>query len=570
MRLSQFPINTLKEVPADAEIVSHQLMLRAGLIRRLTAGLYTWMPVGLKVLRKVERIIREEMDRAGAFELWMPTVQPAELWQESGRWEQYGPELLRFQDRHERPYCYGPTHEEVITDIARRELRSYRQLPVNFYQIQVKFRDEIRPRFGVMRAREFLMKDAYSFHIDEASLAEGYRAMHDAYMRIFTRMHLKFRAVQADTGSIGGDVSQEFHVLADSGEDAIVFSDADEYAANLEMAAASPPAAPRPAANQSMQQVPTPGARTIAEVSALLKVAPSQCVKTLLVEGSDGEIVACVVRGDHELNAIKAQKLAGIASPLRMASAERVAQASGCEPGFVGPVGLKVRVYADHSAARLADFVCGANQRDAHLTGVNWGRDLPEPEVVDLRNVVTGDPSPSGRGKLVIARGIEVGHIFQLGRKYSDAMKARVLDEQGREIAMAMGCYGIGVTRVVAAAIEQNHDERGIVWPEPIAPFHVVLVPLNLQKSARVREVSERLYEELTAAGFEVLFDDRDARPGVKFADAELLGIPHRLVVAERGLEAGQLEYRHRLASESSNFPLGAAVTFLRERLGTD
>jgi prolyl-tRNA synthetase len=526
--------------------------------------------VGLRVLRKVERIIREEMDRAGAFELWMPTVQPAELWQESGRWQQYGPELLRLEDRHQRPYCYGPTHEEVITDIARRELRSYRQLPVNFYQIQVKFRDEIRPRFGVMRAREFLMKDAYSFHIDEASLAEGYRAMHDAYTRIFTRMKLKFRAVQADTGSIGGNVSQEFHVLAESGEDAIVFSDADEYSANLEMAVAPPPAEPRPAATQSLKRVSTPGARTIDEVSAFLKVAPKRCVKTLLVEGSDGDVVACVVRGDHELNAVKTQKLAGIASPLRMASAERVTQATGCAPGFVGPVGLKLRVYADHSVARLADFVCGANERDAHLTGVNWGRDLPEPEAVDLRNVVAGDPSPSGHGRLTIARGIEVGHIFQLGRKYSDAMNARVLDEQGREVTMAMGCYGIGVTRVVAAAIEQNHDERGIIWPDPIAPFEVVLVPLNLQKSARVREAGERLYQELRAAGFEVLYDDRDARPGVKFADAELLGIPHRVVVAERGLETGELEYRHRRATESSNFPAGNAVGFLRERIEVD
>ncbi|HSC09022.1 MAG TPA: proline--tRNA ligase [Steroidobacteraceae bacterium] len=567
MRLSSFPINTLKEVPADAELVSHQLMLRAGLIRRLAGGLYTWMPLGLMVLRKVERIIREEMNRAGAFELWMPTVQPGELWQESGRWEQFGPELLRFEDRHQRPYVYGPTHEEVITDIARRELRSYRQLPVNFYQIQVKFRDEIRPRFGVMRAREFLMKDAYSFHIDDASLAEGYRAMYDAYSRIFTRLNLKFRAVQADPGSIGGSASQEFHVLADSGEDAIVFSDGDEYAANLEMAAALPPREPRPEASQPMKRVATPGARTIEQVSAFLKVPPSQCLKTLLVEGSDGEVVACVVRGDHELNAVKAQKLPGIARPLRMAAAERVAQASGCEPGFVGPVGLKIRVYADHSAAQLADFVCGANERDAHLTGVNWGRDLPEPEAVDLRNVVAGDPSPSGRGKLAIARGIEVGHIFQLGRKYSDAMNARVLDEQGREISMAMGCYGIGVTRVVAAAIEQNHDERGIIWPDPIAPFQVVLVPLNLQKSARVREVSERLYEELRAAGIEVLYDDRDARPGVKFADAELLGIPHRIVVAERGLEAQQLEYRHRRATESINFPAGEALAFLRGRI---
>jgi prolyl-tRNA synthetase len=567
MRLSAFPINTLKEIPAEAEIVSHQLMLRAGLIRRLAAGLYTWMPLGLRVLRKVERIIREEMDRAGALELWMPTVQPAELWQESGRWDQFGPELLRIVDRHERAYCYGPTHEEVITDIARRELRSYRQLPVNFYQIQVKFRDEIRPRFGVMRAREFLMKDAYSFHLTDASLAEGYRAMYDAYTRIFTRMQLKFRAVQADTGSIGGSASQEFHVLAESGEDAIVFSNGDDYAANLEMAVALPPTEPRRSAGQAMTRVSTPGVRTIAEVSAHLKVAPAQCLKTLLVEGSDGEVVACVVRGDHELNAVKAQKLPGVANPLRMASAERVAQAAGCEPGFVGPVGLKCRVYADHSAARVADFVCGANERDAHLTGVNWGRDLPEPSLADLRNAVAGDPSPSGRGRLEIARGIEVGHIFQLGRKYSDAMNARVIDEQGREVSMAMGCYGIGVTRVVAAAIEQNHDDRGIIWPGPIAPFQVVLVALNLQKSARVREAGERLYRELGDAGIEVLYDDRDARPGVKFADAELLGIPHRLVVAERGLDAGTLEYRHRLAGESVDFPLAAAVGFLRDRI---
>ncbi len=567
MRLSAFPITTLKEIPAEAEVVSHQLMLRAGLIRRLAAGLYTWMPLGLRVLRKVERIIREEMDRAGAFELWMPTVQPAELWQESGRWDQFGPELLRINDRHERQYCYGPTHEEVITDIARRELRSYRQLPVNFYQIQVKFRDEIRPRFGVMRAREFLMKDAYSFHLDDASLAAGYQAMYDAYTRIFTRMDLKFRAVQADPGSIGGSVSQEFHVLADSGEDAIVFSDGDDYAANLEMAAALPPTSPRAAATQTMKRVPTPGARTIAEVSACLEVAPAQCVKTLLVEGTDGNAVACVVRGDHELNALKTQKLAGVANPLRMASAERVAKVAGCEPGFIGPVGLQCRVYADHSASQLADFVCGANEHDMHLTGVNWGRDLGGPVAVDIRNVVAGDPSPSGRGRLAFARGIEVGHIFQLGRKYSDAMTARVVDEAGREVSMAMGCYGIGVTRVVAAAIEQNHDPRGIIWPGPLAPFQVVLVAINLQKSARVREAGESLYRELSDAGIEVLYDDRDARPGVKFADAELLGIPHRVVVGERGLDAGTLEYRHRRASEASDFPLGSAVAFLRERI---
>jgi prolyl-tRNA synthetase len=567
MRLSELPINTLKEVPADADVVSHQLMLRAGLIRRLTAGLYSWLPMGLRVLRKVERVIREEMDRAGALEVLMPTIQPAELWQESGRWGQYGPELLRLQDRHERLYCYGPTHEEVITDIARRELRSYRQLPVNFYQIQTKFRDEIRPRFGVMRAREFLMKDAYSFHIDEASMAEGYRAMYDAYTRIFTRLKLRFRAVQADTGSIGGTTSQEFHVLADSGEDAIVASDADDYAANLEMAAALPPAEPRATPTQKLVQVATPGIKTIAEVSAYLKVTARQCVKTLLVEGSDGDVVACILRGDHELNAVKAQKLPGIASPLRMASADRVLQAAGAEPGSVGPVGLKCKVYADHSAVQLSDFVCGANRADAHLTGVNWGRDLPEPQPVDIRNVVAGDPSPSGRGRLTIARGIEVGHIFQLGRKYSEPMNARVLDEQGREVTLLMGCYGIGVTRIVAAAIEQNHDERGIIWPEPLAPFNVVVVPINLQKSERVRETSARLYREFTTAGIEVLLDDRDARPGVKFADAELLGIPHRVVVSDRGLESGRLEYRGRRDSESSDFALDDAVGFLRSRM---
>jgi prolyl-tRNA synthetase len=567
MRLSELPINTLKEVPADAEIVSHQLMLRAGLIRRLTAGLYSWLPMGLRVLRKVERVIREEMDRAGALEVLMPTIQPAELWQESGRWQQYGPELLRLQDRHERPYCYGPTHEEVITDIARRELRSYRQLPVNFYQIQIKFRDEIRPRFGVMRAREFLMKDAYSFHMDEASMAEGYRAMYDAYTRIFTRLKLRFRAVQADTGAIGGTTSQEFHVLADSGEDAIVFSDADDFAANLEMAAALSPPEPRARATQQLTQVATPGMKTIADVSSYLQIKPRQCVKTLLVEGSDGEVIACVVRGDHELNAIKTQKLPGIASPLRMATADRVLEATGAEPGSIGPVGLKCQVYADHSAVQLSDFVCGANRNDTHLTGVNWGRDLPEPQAFDLRNVVIGDPSPSGRGRLGIERGIEVGHIFQLGRKYSEPMNCRVLDEQGREVTPLMGCYGIGVTRIVAAAIEQNHDERGIIWPEPLAPFNVILVPLNLQKSERVRETSEQLYRDLAAAGIEVLIDDRDARPGVKFADAELLGIPHRVVISDRGLESGRLEYRGRRDSESSEFPLAEAVGFLRARM---
>ena len=566
MRLSQYPINTLKETPAEAEVLSHQLMLRSGLIRRLAAGLYSWLPIGLRTLQKVERIIREEMNRAGAWELVMPVIQPAELWQESGRWTEYGPELLRIKDRHQRDFVAGPTHEEVITDIARRDLKSYRQLPVNFYQIQTKFRDEVRPRFGVMRAREFIMKDAYSFHVDEASLQEGYRAMYDAYTRIFTRTGLKFRAVRADSGAIGGDVSQEFHVLAASGEDAIAFSDADDYAANLEAAAALPPSEPRRAPQQPLNKVPTPGARTIEELARFLKIEPARCVKMLIVEGTEDTVVALVVRGDHELNAVKAQKLPGVASPLRMASAERVVKATGTQPGYVGLVGLRCRVYADHSAFALADFVCGTNEKDMHLTGVNWDRDVTGAVAADIRNVVEGDPSPSGHGRLQIARGIEVGHIFQLGRKYSEPMKAVVLDEAGREVPLYMGCYGIGVTRIVAAAIEQNHDERGIIWPEPIAPFQVVLVALNLQKSTRVREVAERLYAELAAAGIEVLYDDRDARPGVKFADAELLGIPHRLVVAERGLDAGKLEYRHRRDAQSTEFPADDALAFIRSR----
>ena len=567
MRLSQYPINTAKETPAEAEVLSHQLMLRAGLIRRVAAGLYSWLPIGLKSLRKAEAIIREEMNRAGALELIMPVVQPAELWQESGRWTAYGPELLRFKDRHERDFVAGPTHEEVITDIVRRDIKSYRQLPVNFYQVQTKFRDEIRPRFGVMRAREFIMKDAYSFHTDEASLQQGYRAMHDAYVRIFTRMGLDFRAVRADSGPIGGDVSQEFHVLAASGEDAIAFSDEDGYAANLEAAAALPPADPRPAPRETMTEVATPGVRTIGEVSRMLRVEPSRCLKTLLVDGTGQDVVAFVLRGDHELNAVKAQRLPGVAQPLRMAGAEGIARATGAEAGFIGPVGLRCRIYADHSALALADFVCGANRKDMHLTGVNWERDVGEVTAADIRNVREGDPSPSGRGHLKIARGIEVGHIFQLGRKYSEPLKAAVLDESGKEVTLLMGCYGIGVTRVVAAAIEQNHDERGIIWPEPLAPFQVVLVPLNLQKSARVREVADRLYNELTAQGVEVLYDDRDARPGVKFADAELLGIPHRLVVAERGLAAGRLEYRQRRDSESTEFPADEAVEFIKSRL---
>ncbi len=567
MRWSQYPVNTTKETPADAEIVSHQLMLRAGLIRKLAAGLYSWMPLGLRAMRKVENIVREEMNRAGALELLMPGVIPAELWVESGRWEKFGPELLRIKDRHDRDFCLGPTHEEVITDIARSELKSYRQLPVNFYQVQMKIRDERRPRFGVMRAREFLMKDAYSFDISPEAMQKSYDAMHKAYTAIFTRLQLRFRSVVADTGAIGGSASEEFHVLADSGEDAIAFSDGDSYAANLEMAVALPPSSPRGPATQAMTEVHTPAAGTIDALTAFLEVRADQVAKTLLVEGADGGVVALVVRGDHELNAVKAQKLPGVASPLRMASAAAIAAATGAEAGFIGPVGFKGKVYADHSALALADFVCGGNKKDTHFTGVNWGRDLPEPAAVDIRNVVAGDPSPTGKGKLSIARGIEVGHIFALGQKYSEAMGATVLDESGKAATLYMGCYGIGVTRIVAAAIEQNHESRGIIWPDAIAPFQVVVVPLNAAKSQRVRETSERLYADLLAAGYDVLLDDRDERPGVKFADSELIGIPHRVVVGDRGLEAGKLEYRHRRAESSEEVPAGEALAFLRGRL---
>ncbi|HWM70736.1 MAG TPA: proline--tRNA ligase [Steroidobacteraceae bacterium] len=569
MRLSHYPINTLKEVPAEAELISHQLMLRAGLIRRLAAGLYSWLPIGLRTLQKVERIVREEMNRAGALEVLMPVFQPAELWQESGRWQAYGPELLRIVDRHKRDFVAGPTHEEVITDIARRELKSYRQLPVNFYQIQTKFRDEIRPRFGVMRAREFIMKDAYSFHIDEPSLQQGYRNMYDAYVRIFTRTGLRFRAVRADSGAIGGDVSQEFHVLADSGEDAIAFSDGDDYAANLEAAIAVAPTEPRAAPTAPLTKVSTPGAKTIEDLVKFLKVPATKTIKTLLVDGAEeNEVVALVIRGDHELNAVKAQKLPGVANPLRMASADRIARSSGAVVGYIGPIGFKGRIYVDHSALAMSDFVAGANEKDMHFTGANWDRDVQGMIAADIRNAVEGDPSPTGHGRLKITRGIEVGHIFQLGQKYSDPMKGVVLDESGKEVKLYMGCYGIGVTRIVAAAIEQNHDDRGIIWPDPIAPFQVVLVPMGMQKSERVREVADRLYAEFTAAGIEVLYDDRDARPGVKFADAELLGIPHRLVVGERGLEAGKLEYRGRRdTTESQEFPLDDALTFIRSRM---
>ncbi len=560
MRLSNFGLTTLKEVPADAEIVSHQLMLRAGLIRRLASGLFTWMPLGLRVLRKVEAIVREEMNKAGALELLMPAVQPAELWAESGRWDKYGSLLLRMRDRHQRDYCFGPTHEEVITDIARRELRSYKQLPINYYQIQTKFRDEIRPRFGVMRAREFIMKDAYSFHIDQDSLEEGYQVMHAAYTAIFERLGLEFRVVDADSGEIGGNRSQEFHVIADSGEDALAYSDGDSYAANVETAVTLPIDSPTPAPTSEMARVKTPDATSIKALCEQLNLSADQTLKTLIVEGDD-EPVALVLRGDHTLNAIKAAKLDGVASPLQMADADTVQKVTGCVPGFAGPLGLKIRTYFDHSVKAMSDFVIGANEADMHLTGVNFGRDIELAETVDLRNILEGDPVPGGKGTIKLARGIEVGHIFQLGTSYSESMHATVQNSDGKDVAMAMGCYGIGISRIVAAAIEQNHDDKGIIWPDQLAPFEVVLIPINLQRSETVRDASETLYTELQQIGIDVLFDDRDVRPGVKFADAELTGIPHRLVISERGLEAGELEYRHRRDSEARMLKRDDALT---------
>ncbi len=567
MRRSRLPAFTLKEVPADAETVSHRLMLRAGLIRQLAAGIYTWLPPGYRVVRKVEQIVREEMDRAGAIELLMPSIQPAELWNESGRWEEYGPELLRINDRHDRDFCYGPTHEEVITDIVRRGIRSYKQLPVNFYQIQTKFRDEIRPRFGVIRAREFIMKDAYSFHMDEASLAEAYDAMYDTYNRIFSRLGLEFRAVRADSGVIGGDFSHEFHVLASSGEDAIVFSDGGDYAANIELAEAVAPERKQAEPRENKHVVDTPSVKSIDELAAFLDVSPESCVKTLIVEGENNDLVALVLRGDHQLNAMKAAGLDGVASPLRMASAARIRELTGSDPGFVGPVGLDCRLYGDHSVAVLSDFVCGANENDQHLTGVNWGRDTKEPEAVDLRNVVKGDPSPEDNGTLSIARGIEVGHIFKLGTKYSEAMGATVLDEQGKSRPMLMGCYGIGVTRIVAAAIEQNHDDAGIIWPDAMAPYDVALIPIHMHKSLRLREAAEALYEEMMEARIAVLFDDRQARPGVMFADSDLVGLPHRVVLSERGLDAGKVEYKGRRDVGSVDIESDKIMTTLVEKL---
>jgi len=571
MRASQFFISTTKEAPSEAELVSHKLMLRAGLIKRLGSGLYTWMPLGLRVLRRVEAVVREEMNRAGAIELLMPAVQPAELWEETGRWAVFGPQMLKIKDRHQRDFCFGPTHEEVITDVARREIKSYRQLPLNFYQIQMKFRDEIRPRFGVMRAREFLMKDAYSFHASKESLSATYQTMYDAYTRIFSRLGLTFRAVAADTGAIGGSASHEFHVLADSGEDLIAYCPDSDFAANIELAEAVAPSTPRAAPGQAMQTVATPGVKTIDEVAVFLKQPASQSVKTLIVEGTDGP-VALLLRGDHTLNEIKTEKVAGVKAPFTLANETAVRAATGAGPGSVGPVGLSIPVIADRAVAAMSDFVCGANNDGQHLTGVNFGRDLPEPVVVDLRNVEPGDPSPDGKGTLQLCRGIEVGHVFQLGSKYSQAMNATYLDEAGKAQAMEMGCYGIGVSRIVASAIEQHHDDKGIIWPRAMAPFLLVIVAIGYGKSEMVKTAANKLYAEILDAGFDVLLDDRDERPGVMFADAELIGIPHRVTVGERGLKDGVIEYQPRhaevgQAGEAQKIALNGAMEHLTELL---
>ena len=573
MRSSQYLLSTVKETPADAEVISHKLMLRAGMIRRVASGMYTYLPTGVRVLRKVEQIVREEMNKAGAIEVLMPMVQPAELWQESGRWDKMDAELLRFKDRHTRDFVLGPTHEEVITDLVRREITSYKQLPLNLYQIQTKFRDERRPRFGVMRAREFLMKDAYSFHLSQDSLQQTYDAMFQAYCNIFTRLGLDFRPVLADTGAIGGSMSHEFHVLAASGEDAIAFSDSSDYAANIEMAEAVAPAGDRPAASQTLTEVATPNAKTVAEVAALLGQDITQVSKTLIVYGVKGDndktqpLVALVLRGDHELNEIKAEKLAQVQSPLVFASEEEIRAAIGAGPGSLGPVGMPLPVIVDRSAAHLADFSCGANKDGFHLTGVNWDRDSQHYSVADLRNIVEGDPSPCGNGKLVIKRGIEVGHIFQLGDKYSQALKAGVLNEEGKHQIMTMGCYGVGVSRIIAAAIEQNHDEFGIIWPDAIAPFQIALIPMNMHKSVRIEEATVRLYNELTAAGFEVLFDDRKERPGVMFADMELMGIPHSIVIGERNLDNQQVEYKNRRTGEKEMLDIPSVVATMQQKL---
>ncbi len=567
MRVSRFFLSTLKEAPAEAELVSHRLMLRAGLIRKLGSGLYTWMPLGLRVLRKVEAVVREEMNRAGAVEVFMPAVQPAELWQETGRWQVFGPQMLKIRDRHERDFCFGPTHEEVITDIARREIRSYRQLPVNFYQIQTKFRDEIRPRFGVMRAREFVMKDAYSFHTSFEDLQREYRNMYDAYARVFTRLGLRFRAVAADTGAIGGTGSHEFHVLADSGEDAIAFCPESDYAANVELAEALAPAQGRPSATQPMAKVETPGRKTIDDVADFLGLSAARILKCIALMHEDHLVIA-LLRGDHQLNEVKLAKVPGLGE-FRFATEEEIVRHTGSRAGYLGPIGLpdSVRLVADRAVAGMADFACGANDAGYHLTGVNFERDLPLPEVFDIRNVVEGDPSPDGRGTLSICRGIEVGHVFQLRTKYSQAMECGFLDDAGQTRPMEMGCYGIGVSRIVAAAIEQNHDERGIVFPAAMAPFHVAVVAIGYRKSEAVRAAADRLHDELEAAGFEVLLDDRDERPGVMFADMELTGIPLRVTVGDRGLKNGEIEVQHRRDPKAQPVPVDGAVAWVREQL---
>ncbi|MCS5710979.1 proline--tRNA ligase [Candidatus Berkiella aquae] len=568
MRTSQLLLATLKETPADAELASHQLMLRAGMIRKLSAGLYSWLPLGMRVLQKVTDVVRQEMNRVGAQEVLMPAMQPAELWQETGRWTQFGPQLLTMKDRHNREYCYGPTHEEVITDLMRYELRSYKQLPSCFYQIQTKFRDEIRPRFGVMRAREFIMKDAYSFHIDKASLQETYDAMYGAYSKIFSRLGLSFRAVLADTGAIGGSQSHEFHVLADSGEDAIAYSPESGYAANVELATSLIPEIKRAAPKETLSIKETPNIRSVADQAAHMGLKTEQILKTLLVKGEEVPVVALLLRGDHELNAVKAEKLPEVASPLTLVDENTLLATAHCQAGFVGPKDLNIPIIADHHVLNMSDFSCGANQNDKHFVGVNWERDLPIPSrVADLRKVTAGDPSPDGKGTLEMCRGIEVGHIFQLGNKYSTAMKATVLNEQGRQQVMEMGCYGIGVSRIVAAAIEQNHDDAGIIWPDIMAPFHIVIIPMQYDKSQRVRDAALKLYQELQNAGFEVLLDDRNERPGVMFAESELIGIPHRLVLGERGIDAGTIEYKNRRTGEVEHLPFEDIVKIIQERV---
>ncbi|BCN93655.1 proline--tRNA ligase [Thiomicrorhabdus immobilis] len=569
MRTSNLLISTTRETPSDAVVISHQLMLRAGIIRPLAGGLYNWLPLGVRVLRKVEAIIREEMNRSGAQEVLMPVVQPMELWEESGRAQDYGPELLRFKDRHQRDFALGPTHEEIITDLVRKEIRSYKQLPANFFQIQTKFRDEIRPRFGVMRSREFIMKDAYSFHMDRESLQQTYDEMFDAYNRIFTRLGLDFRPVQADTGSIGGDGSHEFHVLAESGEDDIAFSTASDFAANVELAEAVAPKGERAAATEALTEVATPNKHSIEEVCDFLQLKKKKIVKTLLVKGADEKhpVVALVVRGDHELNEIKAEKLDLVAEPFEMASDEEILAAAGCNAGSIGPVGLNIPVIVDRTAAHMSDFVCGANKDGFHVTGANWDRDATATLVADIRNVVKGDPSPCGNGKIEIRRGIEVGHIFQLGNKYSTALNATVQNENSRSQILEMGCYGIGVTRVVAAAIEQNFDDKGIIWPESITPFQVCIVPMQMHKSPRVKEAAEAMYQELTAKGIEVLFDDRSERPGVMFSDMDLIGIPHRIVIGERGLDNGQIEYKYRRDEQAQDVATEGFMDFLMAKL---